>query len=214
MIKPLNLIILGPQGSGKGTQAALLAEKFNLVVIGAGEALREIAKTDTELGRKVHQTINVEGRLVEEDLISQVMKEKISSVPSDQGLILDSYPRSLEQYKLFKKFWPALGREDYQVVFIELSEREAIKRLSTRVTCESCGEIYIEGMVEACQKCGGRLYKREDDKPEAVKMRLELFNSQTLPLIAEMEKEGRVVRIDGAPSVEEVYKEILKKLGL
>src|SRR5262245_17703220 len=101
-----NLIVLGPQGSGKTTQAKLLAQKLGFALLGAGDVLRKIAKEDTELGRKVHQTVNVEDRLVQPELISEVFKEKIAVVPKDQGLILDGYPRSLAQYALFKRFWP------------------------------------------------------------------------------------------------------------
>ena len=188
MDKVLNLIILGPQGSGKGTQAELLAKKLNAALFGAGDALREIAREDTELGRQVHETINVQGRLVAPELISQVMKEKIDSVPKDQHLILDSYPRSLEQYGFFNRFWPDTGREDYQVLFIVLSETEAVKRLMLR--------------------------KRLDDTEEAIRKRLELFNSTTLPMIKEMGQGGRFIEINGDQSIEAVQEEILEKLNL
>lgn len=188
MNQRLNLIILGPQGSGKGTQAELLAKKFNLAFLGSGELLRDIATTDTPLGREVHQTINVEGRHMRSEVISQVIKDKLQSLPKDQGVILESYPRNLEQYEEFKKFWPTTSRGDYQVIYIELSEAEGIKRMGLR--------------------------KRLDDSPETIKKRLELFNTLTLPMIREMEKKGRVVRINGAPSIEEVHEEIVNKLGL
>lgn len=214
MNKRLNLIILGPQGSGKGTQANLLAQKFGYKIIGAGESLREIAKQDTELGRLVHQTINVQGRLVDPKLISQVMKEKLSQIAADQPVLIDSYPRSLAQYGFLKEFWPTLQRGDYQVIFLELSDTEAVKRLSTRFICENCGEIYIGQGNGICVKCGGKLYQREDDKPEAVKVRLGLFNSETRPMIEEMQREGKVIRIDAAVAIEEVHNNILAKLGL
>jgi len=188
MDKILNLIILGPQGSGKGTQAALLARNFRAALFGAGDALREIAKIDTAIGRRVHQTINVEGRLVEPELISDVIKEQILTVPKEQSLILDSYPRSLEQYDLFKQFWPEMGRGDYLVIFLELSEAEAIKRLMQR--------------------------KRVDDSEEIIRKRLQMFRSLTMPMIAEMEKEGKVIRIDGTPSIDKVQQQILEKLNL
>ena len=187
-MKDFNLIILGPQGSGKGTQAELLAKKFGWSLFVAGDLLREIAKQNSELGRKVHQTINVEGRLADPELISEVMKEKIGSVPKDQGLLIDSYPRSLTQYELFKKFWPEMGRGDYQAIFIELSEDEAVKRMLLR--------------------------KRLDDNEEIIRKRLELFNSETMPMIKAMEADGNIIRIDGAPSIEEVQAEILEKLNL
>lgn len=188
MNAPLNLVILGPQGSGKGTQAKLLAEKFGYLVLGTGDILREIARQNSELGRRVHQIINVEGRLVEPELASRVIFEKIHSIPKEQPVLLDSFPRSLEQYQLMKEWWSTLARGKWVVIFLELSEEEAVKRLSLRA--------------------------RVDDKPEAVRQRLALYNSETLPMITEMEKDGRVLRIDGAPSIEEVQVEIVKKLGL
>ncbi|HYR87749.1 MAG TPA: nucleoside monophosphate kinase [Terriglobia bacterium] len=207
-----NLIILGPQGSGKTTQAELLAKTLGFALFGAGDALREIAREDTELGRKVRRTINVEGRLVEPELISEVIKGKVATVPKGRGLVLDGYPRSMTQYELFKKFWPETGRGDYQVVFIELPDEEAVKRLTGRVTCENCGAVYVEGTMEKCARCGGRLVKRPDDTPEAIQRRLQSFYSETMPMIRAMEADRKVLHIDGAPSIDEVHRKIVEKL--
>ena len=209
-----NLIILGPQGSGKTTQAELLAKKTGFTLFGAGDVLREIAQQDSELGRTVHQTVNVEGRLVPPELISEVIKEKVATVPNDRGLILDGYPRNLRQYELFKKFWPETGRGDYQVVFIELADQEAVKRLTRRVTCENCGAVHIEGTMEKCAKCGGPLVRRPDDTPEAVETRLQSFHSETVPMIRAMEAEadGKVIHIDGAAPIDEVQQKIVASL--
>jgi len=204
-----NLIILGPQGSGKTTQAELLAKKSGFALFGAGDVLREIAREDSELGRTVHQTVNVEGRLVPPELISDVIKEKVATVPKDRGLILDGYPRSLSQYELFKNFWPQTGRGDYQVVFIEVPDEEAVKRLTRRVECANCGDVYMEGTMEKCAKCGGRLVKRPDDTPQAIQTRLQSFYSETMPMIQAMEADGKVVHIDGTPPIDEVHREIV-----
>ncbi len=215
MNQPLDLIILGPQGSGKGTQAALLKERLGFVLITTGEELRRIAKTDTDIGRKVNQSINVEGRLVADaSLVAEMIKNRIMSVPLMTGIILDSFPRSIEQYELMKKFWPDTTRGGYKVIFIELAEDEAVRRLSKRMVCERCGAIYPSGDLEKCTKCGGRLVHRVDDHPVAIKKRLELFNSLTMPMLKMMEKDVEVVHVDGSPSIEEVHQEILKKLGL
>jgi len=211
--KSFNLIFLGPQGSGKGTQAKLLAERLNLVVIDTGATLREIAKTDTELGRRVAATIN-RGRLVEPELAEEVVRQKIEKISTEQGIIIDGFPRSLEQYTLMKRFWPQTKRADYQVIFIDLTLDASIERLGKRVTCELCGSVYIQGEYDICQKCGGNLIHREDDEPDAIAKRLELFHSQTKPLLAQLEREGKIIKIDGAPSIEEVQAEILKKLNL
>ena len=208
------LIILGPQGSGKTTQAELLAKRFGFTLFGAGDLLREIAQEETELGRRVRQTINIEGRLVEAELISTVMKEKVATVPKARGLIFDGYPRSLAQYELFKKFWPETGRGDYKVVFIELSDDEAVKRLARRVTCERCGAVYTEGTIERCLQCGGRLIRRPDDTPAATRTRLQSFYSETVPMIRAMEADGKVTRINGALSIDEVHRQIVANLHL
>ena len=206
------LIILGIQGSGKTTQAELLRETFGFVLLGAGDALRELALEDTELGRRVRQTINVEGRLVDPELISKVIEERVAFLPSDRGLIVDGYPRNLSQYELFKKFWPKTGRGDYRVFIIGLSDDEAMKRLTRRVTCEDCGEVYIEGTMVQCAKCGGRLIKRPDDTPEAIQVRLQSFYSETEPMIRVMEANAKVVHIDGEPPIDEVHRKIVAAL--
>ena len=207
-----NLIILGPQGSGKTTQAELLAKTFGFALFGAGDVLREIAQQDTELGKRVRQTVNVEGRLVDPELISTVIKEKVEAVPKNRGLILDGYPRSVTQYELFKKFWPQTGRGPYQVVFMEIPEEEAIERLSRRVTCENCGAVFIEGTLQSCSRCGGRLLKRPDDTPAAIRNRLQSFYSETLPMFRAMETERKVLHIDGALPIDEVHRKIVANL--
>ena len=207
-----NLIIVGPQGSGKTTQAELLSKTFGFVLLGAGDVLREIAEEDTESGREVRQTIT-EGRLVEPELISKVLKEKVATVSKDRGLILDGYPRSLSQYELFKRFWPETGRGNYHVMVIEVSEEEAIRRLTGRVTCENCGAVYTEGTLEKCAKCGGRLIKRPDDTPAAIRTRLQSFYSETVPMIQDMEADGKVSRIDGSLPVDDVHSKIVAAVG-
>jgi adenylate kinase len=207
-----NLIIVGPQGSGKTTQAELLSKTFGFVLLGAGDVLREIAEEDTESGREVRQTIT-EGRLVEPELISKALKEKVATVPKDRGLILDGYPRSLSQYELFKRFWPETGRGNYHVMVIEVPEEEAIRRLTGRVTCENCGAVYTEGTLEKCAKCGGRLIKRPDDTPAAIRTRLHSFYSETVPMIQDMEADGKVSRIDGSLPVDDVHRKIVAAVG-
>ncbi|MDP3993740.1 MAG: nucleoside monophosphate kinase [Candidatus Doudnabacteria bacterium] len=187
-MKVSNLVILGPQGSGKDTQADLLAKEFGFVVIGAGNELREIAKTDTQLGKKVNQTINVEGRLVEPELIVAVIEDRLSKIPPDQSIVVHGFPRSLRQYELMKASWVRLGRRNYKVIFIELPEEEALKRI------------------------GGR--GRVDDHPEALKKRFELFNSETMPVVRQLENEKKLISIDGSPSIEKVQEEIVNRLGL
>jgi adenylate kinase len=211
MVAP-SLIILGPQGSGKTTQAKLLSKRFSFTLIGAGDVLREIAQNDTEFGSTVRQTINVEGRLVQPELISELMEGKIATVPRDKGLILDGYPRTLTQYELFRQFWPRTGRGTYRIVFIEISDEEAVRRLVRRVTCENCGAVYSQDASGKCVNCGGRLLTRPDDRLQTIQTRLALFYSETMPVIRAMEAEGKVVRVDGSLPVELVHRNIITKL--
>lgn len=209
----LNLIILGPQGSGKGTQASLLQKRLEFICIGAGESLRTIAKADTGMGQEVRRALEA-GQLVRPEIILEVYKQKFLEIPASQGVIIEGYPRTLVQYELFKTLLTDLKRGDYKVIFIELSESEALKRLSNRVVCASCGAVYIAGTATLCEKCGGRLVVRHDDHPDAVKQRFQIFYNETMPLLVQMEKEGRLIRINGEGSIAEVHAEILFKLGV
>lgn len=211
--QPLNLIILGPQGSGKGTQAQLLIDGFGYLMIGAGNSLREVAKTDTELGRRVKERID-QGKLVNSDDIGEVIKMKLLTVPHDQPVIFESYPRTLPQYEYMKSFWPQTSRGDFIAVFISLSEEESIRRLTSRRVCENCGTNYILGAAEKCLKCGGHLLQRHDDYPEAVKNRLAWSNSELMPLVNKLEEEAKLIRVNGEQTIEKVHNEISHKLSL
>lgn len=187
-----NLILLGPQGSGKGTQAELLSEKFGYVYIGAGDSLREIAKEDSDLGRQVKATIEA-GHLVDPELMAQVIKEKVLSVSANSAVIIDGFPRNLLQFGMLEKFWASLGRGDYEVLLIDLPEDETVKRLSLRASIE----------------------KRGDDTPEGIRRRLHIYQNETRPMLEKMRRAGKtVIEIDGRPSIEDVHREILEKLQL
>lgn len=211
MAEPKNLIILGPQGSGKGTQGKLLSAKFGIPHISFGELFRSAIASGSELGRQV-KTYMEQGALVPDTIVLVLLREVLDAPAAKNGFVLDGFPRNNEQYEELRQMFAADGRKA-TFVYIDLSEDEAVKRLANRFICERCESIYI-GNAGPCQKCGGRLIQRDDDKPEAVRKRLRLFKTQTLPMIAEIEKDTQVIRIDGAPPVEEVNKEILEKLNL
>ncbi len=177
----MNLIIFGPQGSGKGTYASRLQATLKIAHISTGDLFREIAKKQTEFGKKIAEIIN-KGQLVPDEIMIKILKDKIAEPECKNGFILDGYPRTLPQAKALDK----IAKID-AIINLIVPERVIIERLSTRVICRNCGTIYntryLKPKVEGkCDKCGGELYQREDDKPKAIKERLKLYRKQTQPL--------------------------------
>lgn len=191
----MNVILLGPQGSGKGTQAELLANKFNLKVFSAGQILRN--STDPVIKEAL-----VSGNLVPDEVLAKIVKQFIEN---NSGIIFDGFPRVLSQYELLK----TMTKID-AVINIEIPEEETIRRLSLRRTCDQCGEIYNhEGK---CDKCEGNLVQREDDKPEAIARRLSIYREQTHAVFEAAMGEGIGHEVNGVQSIDEVFSDICRKL--
>lgn len=202
----MNIILLGPQGSGKGTQSTLLQEKTGLPKISTGDLLRDIAKSKTPLGEKI-KSYQSKGLLVPDEIVVSVIKERIGKKDCKNGFILEGFPRTLVQSEKLNGI-TSINR----IVVLKISDAEAVKRLSARRQCKKCNAIYgLSRKPGKCAKCGSELYQREDDKPEAIKKRLELYKKETEPLIKYYGK--RVVEIDGSKQIEAVHRDILKKLG-
>lgn len=201
----MKLIILGIQGSGKGTQGKLIAEHYKLKHISTGDLLRKEVAEKSELGKEISSYID-NGKFVPDDLITRLLQKNL---PKD-NFLLDGYPRNPEQAKILEK----IAKID-KVIFLELPEDEVINRLSNRFTCRACkidyGLNHMPSSPGQCNKCGGQLERRKDDADEAaIKKRINLFNKETLP-ITNFYK-GKVVRINGNQTVEAVFKEIQKAL--
>jgi adenylate kinase len=178
----VNLITFGAPGSGKGTYASRLQSKLNLEVIAMGDIFREILKEDTPLGRKVKGFVE-KGLLVPDDVVIEVLKQRLSKVPRGKGFVLDGYPRNIEQAKVLEK----IAKIDVIVQLI-VPEWIIVERLSTRRICKNCGEVYniryLKPKVEnVCDKCGGSLYQRPDDTAKVIKDRIEVYERQTQPLL-------------------------------
>jgi len=178
----VNLIIFGAPGSGKGTYASRLQSKLNLEVIAMGDIFREILKEDTPLGRKVKGFVE-KGLLVPDDVVIEVLKQRLSKVPRGKGFVLDGYPRNIEQAKVLEK----IAKIDVIVQLI-VPEWIIVERLSTRRICKNCGEVYniryLKPKVEnVCDKCGGSLYQRPDDTAKVIKDRIGVYERQTQPLL-------------------------------
>ncbi|OGL71744.1 hypothetical protein A3C17_02915 [Candidatus Uhrbacteria bacterium RIFCSPHIGHO2_02_FULL_53_13] len=208
------VIILGPQGSGKGTQGKKLAEFFGVPFVSAGELLREEAALGSELGRRIHEIINVQGELVPPEVITDLLDARRMKDDAKQGMIIDSYPRDLQQLELMRKrFTPDV------VVVLNLSDDEAIKRLGGRRQCPD-GHIYHlvfnppkrEGV---CDVDGKQLLVRDDDREEAIRNRLGWHRGKTEPMIGAMEQSGvRVVHVDASAGIDDVQNAVRKIVGI
>lgn len=209
------LIFMGPQGSGKGSQAELLAQRNGYFHMESGKMFRKMAKTDVKIAK-----ILANGELVDDEETVKLINNYLEQNNIDfENIIFDGYPRSLHQYGLIKEFIESKGKNLDKIIFIKISEDETVKRLSSRRTCSKCGRIYNlitnpPADEKICDECGGNLIQRKDDNSEAIKKRLELFRNKTLPVIEKAHKEKLVLEINGEQPIESIYQEIVEKLGL
>jgi adenylate kinase len=208
----LYVILFGPPGAGKGTQAAILAEKTGLVHITTGELFREAIRKETELGRQAKPYYD-RGDLVPDALTIGMLLERLAEEDAVHGCLLDGFPRTLEQATALDDALIGQGQAIDKVLCIQVPEDELLGRLAGRWTCRGCGDVYhrqsrwpkVEGR---CDRCGGELYQRDDDQPEAVRRRLEVYSRQTAPLIDYYRGQGKLVEVDGYRSVDEVSGEL------
>ncbi len=212
----MNIIILGQQGSGKGTQAELLAKKYGLDHFDAGHALRQISLLDTPLGKEVNEIVMVKKELVPSRLLKEVLHIRLNDLGREQGMVFDGVPRNLEQAIYFQEALREFGRKIDQVIFVNISKEESLKRIGKRFSCEKCKEAVAltgNGKKLVCSKCGGKLVQRSDDTKEGVEKRLSIFEAETMPVIEYFKKERLVSKINGEQSKEKVFEELLKKLN-
>lgn len=204
----LNLILLGPPGSGKGTQGERLTEDFRLPYYATGDILRAAVRDGTELGQEAKEYMD-RGDLVPDQVIVGVIAERIDDHEADDGFILDGFPRTIPQAESLDGKMAELGRELTAAVLIDVDDDEVIRRLSGRRTCVRSGHVFHvefdppknEGV---CDVCGARLEIRDDDKPEVIRHRLDQYREKTEPLISYYEGKGLLKRVDGDRSPEEV----------
>src|SRR3989338_696713 len=213
----MNLIILGPQGSGKGTQAKMLAEKFNLVHIEMCSALRKQAAEDTPLGKKLDEIVNRKRELVSDDIVADVIREEAKRIPADKGIILDGAPRKMSQIDEAEDTFKENGRKLEKVIFVKISESESVNRISKRCACSKCGKGFILGkdpvnLKGICPECGGKIIRRKDDTPDGVKKRLEIFNRETIPVLDYYRNKGLLMEINGEKNINNVFEDIVNKL--
>jgi adenylate kinase len=212
-----NLVLLGPPGAGKGTQAERLVEDFDLPYYSTGNILRDAVQDETELGRKAKEYMDA-GDLVPDELICAVIEERLDSGEADDGFLLDGFPRTIGQAEMLEAALDKRGRSLTAVLLIDAPDAEVVRRLSGRRTCVKNNHVYHvefdppknEGV---CDQDGSRLVQRDDDKPETVMKRLEVYHEQTEPLIEWYEQRGVLRRFDGTRSPEEVHSHIRATLA-
>ena len=213
----MNLILFGAPGVGKGTQAVELAKKFNLTHISTGEIFREIIASHSELGELANSYIS-KGNLVPDDVTVGIVKERLAQEDCKNGFILDGFPRTLPQAECLDQICLELNINIDCVIDIEVDEDELIKRLSGRRVCKTCGASYHidfnpSKVENVCDKCNGELYTRKDDEKESVAVRLKTYKSSTMPLINYYVNKGILVEINGQQEINEVFNEIVEKIG-
>jgi len=211
-----NVIFVGAPGAGKGTQASMVAEKLNLVHVSSGDLFRQALEQGTELGKQAKSYME-RGILVPDEITIQMVMERLSAPDCENGVILDGFPRNLPQAEALDSALLEQGTAIDKVIYIRVSERELIKRLSARWLCRQCQAVY--NMINSpprvagkCDRCGGELYQRPDDKPETVKKRLDVYFAETAPLIDHYRRQGKLSEIEGEGSVAEVTRRIVSAL--
>ena len=213
----LNLILLGPPGAGKGTQAERLVDDFDLPYYATGDILRAAVKEDSELGRKAGEYME-RGDLVPDEVIVEIVVDRIDQTEAEDGFLLDGFPRNRDQARALDDELSRRGRQLTAVLLIELDDDEVVRRLSGRRMCVQNGHLYHvefdppkrEGV---CDQDGSKLIQRDDDHPDTVKHRLEVYREQTSPLAQLYEERGLLRRFDGSRSTSEVHDHIRATLA-
>jgi len=214
----VNLILLGPPGAGKGTQAALLYQRLGIPHVASGDLFREAMKKGTGWGKKARSYME-QGVLVPDKVTNAMIEERLKEPDCAKGVILDGFPRTIEQARALEDILTERGKKIDRVLLIQVSEGTLIERLSGRRTCRRCQANYHllfnppqkEGV---CDKCGGDLYQRSDDKEETVRRRFRVYIEETAPLIDYYRRQGLLTEIDGEQGIEGVQGRILSALSL
>ncbi|MBN1868269.1 adenylate kinase [Candidatus Sumerlaeota bacterium] len=215
----MNGVLFGPPGSGKGTQAGALCEHFAMTHVSTGDMLREAVRNGTELGKKA-QSIMAEGKLVPDDLVGGVVREKILDLTArDRGILFDGYPRNLEQALFLDSCLEEAGTRIHVAAVLEIAEEELVKRicgrrLCTRSGCTGAYNVYFmapktEGK---CDLCGSDLMQRKDDNEATLRERLEVYNGQTRPLLEYYEEKDLLIRVAANGSVSDIRQSLLAKI--
>ena len=212
----MNLILLGPPGAGKGTQAKILTKKYEIPQISTGDILRAAIKDQTPMGVKAKSFMD-SGALVSDEVVVGIVEERLAKSDCTNGFILDGFPRTVIQADALKKMLQALGKTIDHVISIEVDKEELLGRITGRRTCRNCGKGFhtqfdppkVNGI---CDECGGELYQRDDDSEETMRKRLDVYEKQTAPLIAYYAKESLLRTIHGIGSIDDIQSRLMREL--
>ena len=209
-----NIMFIAPPAAGKGTQAELVTAKYNLPHISTGDILREIAKEDSEIGNYVAETL-ASGKLVKDDITYKLIEERLARDDCKNGYIIDGFPRNLEQAIEYDNILAKLGYDVGNVIVLNIEPKTLEKRITGRRTCEACKTIYnindpanTPQVESVCDKCGGRLYQRNDDNLEAFQTRYAMYLEKTQPIIEHYRNKKVLHEVNGEDTVENVFKQV------
>jgi adenylate kinase len=213
----MNIILLGPPGAGKGTQAKMLIDAYGIPQISTGDMLREAVKNQTPLGIEAKKYMDA-GKLVTDEVVIGLVKERIARQDCADGFMLDGFPRTVPQAEKLDKVLTEMQKGIDHVVSIEVPNSELMGRLTGRRTCKACGQgfhmVFDPPKAEGvCDKCGGELYQRDDDNEETVSNRLKVYEDQTKPLIDYYQNKGLLRPIDGVGAIKDIFARIKAVLG-
>jgi adenylate kinase len=208
------MILFGPPGSGKGTQAKLLAEKFHIPHISTGDLLREAVAKKSPIGKQAKGYLDA-GMLVPDDVMIGLIREVVTTGAAKDGFILDGFPRTIPQAEALDKLFGELHIQIDGVISLRVEHDEVIRRLTDRKVCRSCGRIFNSSQLRRddttkCPNCGGELYQRSDDTVDTARKRLDIYLTETKPIKEYYRQSGRFTQIDGMRDIDDVYQEIVK----
>ncbi len=212
------LILLGPPGAGKGTQAVAIAQQAGIAHVATGDLFRESIRNQTELGKQAKVYVD-RGELVPDQITVGMLLDRLERPDTQKGVLLDGFPRTVDQARALDEALKERAQAVDKVLYINVGEEEVVRRLAGRWTCRQCGAVYHQVFsppkeAGKCDQCGGELYQRDDDKPETVRNRLGVYNQQTAPLIDYYQRQGKLVEVNGEAGAEAVGKDLLKAAGL
>jgi len=212
----VRIVLLGPPGAGKGTQAKLLQEHFDIPQISTGDILRRAAKEGTTLGKQAKKYMD-RGELVPDEVILDIVDERLAAADCRKGFLLDGFPRTVAQAEAFQKMLNRRKQVLDGAVSLRVPRAKLVARLSGRRTCRQCGTMYHvrfnppkkEGV---CDRCGGDLYQRADDREETIEARMEVYDRESAPLLEHFREKGLLREVDGSKSTDEVFQQILRQV--